>query len=114
MEHVIGQLNALRRRTSAALIIQRLAVLLAWTVGVLIGLIVLDYMLRLPSAFRLTMLVLGAGASLIQTPAGRLLRRSCHEVDRPRVFAAQFALSHACWLIAYPLAGWLGARDARR
>jgi predicted MFS family arabinose efflux permease len=25
------------------------------------------------------------------------------------VFAAQFALSHACWLVAYPLAGWIGA-----
>ena len=51
----------------------------------------------------------GAGASLIQTPAGRLVRRSCHAGDRPAVFAAQFALSHACWLLAYPLVGWLGA-----
>jgi len=25
------------------------------------------------------------------------------------VFAAQFALSHACWLVTYLLAGWLGA-----
>lgn len=25
------------------------------------------------------------------------------------MFAAQFALSHACWLLTYPLAGWLGA-----
>ncbi len=53
--------------------------------------------------------VLGAGASLVQTPAGRLLRRSARAGDRPAVYAAQFALSHACWLIAYPLAGWLGA-----
>lgn len=52
---------------------------------------------------------LGAGASLIQTPAGRLVRRSCHSGDRPAVFAAQFALSHACWLVAYPLVGWLGS-----
>ena len=28
---------------------------------------------------------------------------------RPALFAAQFALSHACWLLTYPLAGWLGA-----
>jgi predicted MFS family arabinose efflux permease len=41
--------------------------------------------------------VLGLGYSLAQTPSGRL-------------FAAQFALSHACWLITYPLAGWLGAK----
>jgi predicted MFS family arabinose efflux permease len=52
--------------------------------------------------------ILGAGSSLIQTPTGRLLRRSAHEGDRPAVYAAQFALSHACWLIAYPLAGWIG------
>jgi predicted MFS family arabinose efflux permease len=28
------------------------------------------------------------------------------------LFAAQFALSHACWLLTYPLAGWLGANTA--
>jgi MFS family permease len=51
----------------------------------------------------------GIGYSLLQTPSGRLLRRSSHIEDRPALFAAQFALSHACWLITYPLAGWLGA-----
>lgn len=45
--------------------------------------------------------------SAIMTPSGRLLRRSSHPEDRPALFAAQFALSHACWLVAYPLAGWL-------
>ena len=30
--------------------------------------------------------------------------------DRPALFAAQFALSHVCWLICYPLVGLLGAR----
>lgn len=54
--------------------------------------------------------VLGAGASLVLTPSGRLLRRSSGEADRPALFAAQFALSHACWLVCYPLAGWLGAQ----
>ena len=54
-------------------------------------------------------MVLGVGYSLAQTPSGRLLRRSAHAEDRPALFAAQFALSHACWLITYPLAGWLGA-----
>lgn len=48
--------------------------------------------------------------SAVQTPAGRLLRRSAHPEDRPAVFAAQFALSHACWLVGYPLAGWLMTR----
>jgi H+ antiporter protein len=55
-------------------------------------------------------LVLGLGYSLTQTPSGRLLRRSSQPEDRPALFAAQFALSHACWLITYPLAGWLGAK----
>ncbi len=54
-------------------------------------------------------LVVGAGYSATQTPAGRLLRRSSAPGDRPAYFAAQFALSHACWLVTYPLAGWLGA-----
>jgi MFS family permease len=52
--------------------------------------------------------LLGAGGSLILTPAGRLLARSAHEGDRPAIFGAQFALSHACWLVAYPLAGLIG------
>jgi MFS family permease len=54
--------------------------------------------------------LLGVGCSLVQTPSGRLLRRSAQSEDRPALFAAQFALSHACWLLTYPLAGWLGAR----
>ncbi|MCO7624905.1 MFS transporter [Pseudomonas fluorescens] len=54
-------------------------------------------------------IVLGVGYSLAQTPSGRILRRSAHAEDRPALFAAQFALSHACWLITYPLAGWMGA-----
>jgi MFS family permease len=52
--------------------------------------------------------VLGLGYSTAQTPSGRLLRRSANQEDRPALFAAQFALSHACWLLFYPLAGWLG------
>ncbi len=52
---------------------------------------------------------LGIAYSAVLTPGGRLLRRSAHAPDRPAVFAAQFALSHACWLVTYPMAGWLGA-----
>lgn len=51
--------------------------------------------------------VIGVGYSAILTPSGRLLKRSAHAEDRPAVYAAQFALSHACWLVTYPLAGWL-------
>jgi H+ antiporter protein len=51
--------------------------------------------------------VIGIGYSVVLTPSGRLLRRSAHTEDRPAVYAAQFALSHACWLVTYPFAGWL-------
>lgn len=54
-------------------------------------------------------LLLGVGYSLAQTPVGRLLKRSTSAEDRPALFAAQFALSHSCWLLTYPLAGWVGA-----
>lgn len=60
------------------------------------------------SAFLVTWLVVGALYSAILTPAGRLLRRSTHADDRPSVFTAQFALSHACWLVTYPTAGFVG------
>ena len=53
--------------------------------------------------------LLGVAYSMSVTPAGRLLRRSTGPEDRPEIFAAQFALSHVCWLIAYPLVGLLGA-----
>ncbi len=55
-------------------------------------------------------LLLGVGYSAVLTPSGRLLRRSASPEDRSAVFAAQFALSHACWLATYLIAGQLGAR----
>jgi len=53
--------------------------------------------------------VLGAATSLILTPSARLLRRASDQVSRPAVFAAQFSLSHACFMLTYPIAGVLGA-----
>ncbi len=61
-------------------------------------------------AFLATWFVLGLGYSTTLTPSGRLLRRSATAEDRPAVFAAQFSLSHVCWLITYPIAGFLGAK----
>ncbi|MDX1217505.1 MFS transporter [Sinorhizobium medicae] len=72
--------------------------------GLFVGVFVPRFALLLP-----LWLAIGVGYSLTQTPSGRLLRRSSSPGDRPALFAAQFALSHACWLITYPLAGWLGA-----
>ncbi|MGW5347696.1 MFS transporter, partial [Streptomyces sp. NPDC004050] len=51
----------------------------------------------------------GAAGSLVLTPAGRLVRRAVPAERRTEAFAAQFSLSHACWLLTYPLAGWVGA-----
>ena len=52
--------------------------------------------------------LMGGLYSAVLTPAGRLLRNSAHANDRPALFAAQFALSHVCWLATYPIAGWVG------
>ncbi len=52
--------------------------------------------------------LVGAGWAAAETPVGRIITRSATEADRPAVFAAQFSLSHACWLVTYPLAGWRG------
>ncbi|MEU6577938.1 MFS transporter [Streptomyces sp. NPDC046805] len=51
----------------------------------------------------------GAACSMVLTPTGRLIRRSAPPEERTAAFAAQFSLSHGCWLLTYPLAGWLGA-----
>lgn len=53
--------------------------------------------------------LLGAATSLILTPSARLLRRASTTANGPAVFAAQFSLSHACFILTYPLAGLIGA-----
>lgn len=73
-------------------------------IGTALGSVIGSYYALLP-----LWLVIGFGYSVAQTPSGRLLRRSAHAEDRPAIFAAQFALSHACWLLCYPLAGRFGA-----
>ena len=54
-------------------------------------------------------LATGFAYSSAQTPSGRLLARSSNIENRPALFAAHFAASHACWLLCYPLAGWIGS-----
>ncbi len=73
-------------------------------VALLVGFMATSY-----SALVILWAVIGIGYSLVLTPSGRILRRSASSEDRPALFAAQFALSHGCWLITYPLAGWMGA-----
>lgn len=53
--------------------------------------------------------LLGAANSTILTPSSRLLHDASTEETRPYVFTAQFSLSHACYILTYPLAGWIGA-----
>ncbi|MFJ9690558.1 MFS transporter [Kitasatospora sp. NPDC101183] len=53
--------------------------------------------------------LIGAAGSAVLTPGGRVIRRSAADADLPAAFAAQFSLSHACWLLTYPLAGWVAA-----
>ncbi|MFE9479336.1 MFS transporter [Streptomyces spororaveus] len=52
---------------------------------------------------------IGAACSAVLTPGGRVIRRSTADADLPAAFAARFSLSHGCWLLTYPLAGWLAA-----
>lgn len=49
----------------------------------------------------------GVTSSLVMTPGALVIVRSVTSDARTSVFAAQFSLSHAGWLFAYPLAGWL-------
>ncbi len=92
--------RVLERIPDRAVMLAGAAMLVA---GTALGVLVPSYALLL-----VLWLVIGFGYSVAQTPSGRLLRRSAHPEDRPAIFAAQFALSHACWLLCYPLAGWLG------
>ncbi len=59
-----------------------------------------------PALFPLWAMI-GMGTGSILTPSGQVLRRSSDGGDRPALFAAQFSLSHGCWLLTYPIAGWV-------
>lgn len=60
------------------------------------------------AALAVLWIALGAGTSLIATPSARLVRAAATPSTRSALFTAQFSLSHACYLVTYPLAGWLG------
>jgi MFS family permease len=53
--------------------------------------------------------VLGLGVALALTPATYLIRRIAAPADLQTLFAAQMSIANGCLLVAYPLAGWLGA-----
>lgn len=95
--------------------IRDLKVMLAGAVALPVGLVAAAVFIGLPAssgpwgALIATWFSLGAATSLLLTPSARLLRRASDAGTRPAVFAAQFSLSHACFIITYPLAGTLGA-----
>lgn len=60
--------------------------------------------------FLILWFILGVGLSLIQVPAGLLIRISCKEEDSINYFSANFSLSHLCWMFSYIIAGVLGVK----
>jgi MFS family permease len=50
---------------------------------------------------------IGAGYSILGVRGSELLATNSSGEERPHIFAAHFALSHAGWGITYPLAGFL-------
>ncbi|MHC4447317.1 MAG: coiled-coil domain-containing protein [Planctomycetota bacterium] len=68
---MISQLQRLRRRARALLVVQRLSVAGASVLAVLLALVGLDYGLRLPGTFRLVLLA--AGIAVLVTTAWRYL-----------------------------------------
>lgn len=76
--------------------LQAFALVVTWlAVGSLAGLIA-------------SWILIGMGTSMILTSSGRLIQRSGTSTERPALFAAQFSLSHLCWLFTYPIAGFAG------
>lgn len=52
--------------------------------------------------------VLGATTSAVLTPSGSVVNDAVNADERPAAYAAHFSLSHACYLLAYPVAGVVG------
>lgn len=52
-------------------------------------------------------IISGIGYSCALTPIGRIVRKSSNGSDFSQLYAAQFSLSHACWLLMYPFSGWV-------
>mgnify|MGYP000270928602 CR=1 FL=1 len=60
--------------------------------------------------FLIIWFILGIGLSLVQVPAGFLVRISCKDEDSISYFSANFSFSHLCWMFAYVIAGTLGVK----
>jgi NRE family putative nickel resistance protein-like MFS transporter len=79
--------------------------------GNLLALALLPSVLTPPLAvFALAWALNGAGQALIAIPSTALLAAHTRDDERGRAYAAHFALTHACWLVAYPVIGHAAAR----
>ncbi|MCZ6612004.1 MAG: hypothetical protein O6941_05165, partial [Planctomycetota bacterium] len=62
MRQIIAELQRIRRRSRAMLLAQRLAVMTAYALGLVLALTGLDFLLRLPGTVRLVLLLAGGAA----------------------------------------------------
>ena len=78
--------------------------------GALLAFVLLPGLLVPPFAVLVVLWVLnGGGQALISIASSTLLAEHTFDDERGRVYAAQFALTHACWLVTYPAIGYLVA-----
>lgn len=74
--------------------------------SIVLGLLLLPGALQPPLLiFTVLWFLNGIGQALIAIPSSTLLAEHTTEVQRGRVYAAYFALTHAFWLITYPAIG---------
>lgn len=79
--------------------------------GVCLGLVLLPGILAPPFPVLVALWACnGAGQALIAIPSSTLLAEHTFEEERGRVYAAHFALTHACWLVTYPAVGHASAQ----
>lgn len=79
--------------------------------GVLLAASLAPGVLRPPLvAFGLLWVLNGAGQALVAIPSTTLLAEHAAPEERGRAYAAHFALTHTCWLVAYPAVGHAAAR----
>ncbi|HKG97519.1 MAG TPA: MFS transporter, partial [Pyrinomonadaceae bacterium] len=96
-----GELHASRHRWAAVSLLVG---------GVILSVSVLPGVLNPPLiVFGLLWISNGAGQALIAIPSSTLVAIHTSNDERGRAFAAHFAITHACWLIAYPVTGRLAS-----
>ncbi len=78
--------------------------------GALLGLVLLPGVARPPFVGLLVLWALnGSGQALIAIASSTILASHTEPHERGRVYAAHFALTHACWLVTYPAVGYAAA-----